>query len=60
LEHGIFLVRNYEKMRDRQALLLREEVTERENENKEDGGGSQSQKGDLEDSSTKSGPAVCV
>ncbi|XP_039536024.1 histone-lysine N-methyltransferase ASH1L-like isoform X1 [Pimephales promelas] len=54
LEHGIFLVRNYEKMRDRQALLLREEVTERENENKEDGGGSQSQKGDLEDSSTKS------
>jgi len=53
-------VRNYEKMRDRQALLLREEVTERENENKEDGGGSQSQKGDLEDSSTKSGPAVCV
>ncbi|KAK7157475.1 hypothetical protein R3I93_008842 [Phoxinus phoxinus] len=54
LEHGIFLVRNYEKMRDRQALLLREEVTERENENKEDGGSSQSQKGDLEDSSTKS------
>lgn len=60
LEHGIFLVRNYEKMRDRQALLLREEVTEREKENKEDGGSSQSQKGDLEDTSTKSGPAVCV
>ncbi|ROI36386.1 Histone-lysine N-methyltransferase ASH1L [Anabarilius grahami] len=54
LEHGIFLVRNYEKMRDRQALLLREEVTEREKENKEDGGSSQSQKGDLEDTSTKS------
>ncbi|XP_067258954.1 histone-lysine N-methyltransferase ASH1L-like isoform X3 [Chanodichthys erythropterus] len=55
LEHGIFLVRNYEKMRDRQALLLREEVTEQEKENKEDGGSSQSQKGDLEDTSTKSG-----
>uniref|UniRef100_A0A8C1UWI8 Bromo domain-containing protein n=1 Tax=Cyprinus carpio TaxID=7962 RepID=A0A8C1UWI8_CYPCA len=52
LEHGIFLVRNYEKMRDRQSLLLREEVTEREEENKEDGGNSQ--KGDLEDTSTKS------
>ncbi|XP_067305104.1 histone-lysine N-methyltransferase ASH1L-like isoform X2 [Pseudorasbora parva] len=57
LEHGIFLVRNYEKMRDRQALLLREEVTEGEKENK-DGRSCQSQKGDLEDSSTKSGPAV--
>ncbi|XP_058602021.1 histone-lysine N-methyltransferase ASH1L-like isoform X3 [Onychostoma macrolepis] len=62
LEHGIFLVRNYEKMRDRQALLLREEVTEREEENKEDRGSSQKgdQKGDLEDTSTKSGPAVCI
>ncbi|XP_043117570.1 histone-lysine N-methyltransferase ASH1L-like isoform X3 [Puntigrus tetrazona] len=57
LEHGIFLVRNYEKMRDRQALLLREEVTEREEENKEDRGSCQKgdQKGDLEDTSTKSG-----
>ncbi|XP_050986550.1 histone-lysine N-methyltransferase ASH1L isoform X2 [Labeo rohita] len=56
LEHGIFLVRNYEKMRDRQALLLREEVTEREEENKDDRGSSQKgdQKGDLEDTSTKS------
>uniref|UniRef100_A0A671MCG6 Histone-lysine N-methyltransferase ASH1L-like n=1 Tax=Sinocyclocheilus anshuiensis TaxID=1608454 RepID=A0A671MCG6_9TELE len=56
LEHGIFLVRNYEKMRDRQALLLREEVTELEEENKEDRGNSQKgdQKGDLEDTSTKS------
>ncbi len=62
LEHGIFLVRNYEKMRERQALLLREEVTEREEENKEDRGSSQKedQKGDLEDTSTKSGPAVCI
>ncbi|XP_073702768.1 histone-lysine N-methyltransferase ASH1L-like isoform X2 [Garra rufa] len=56
LEHGVFLVRNYEKMRDRQALLLREEVTEREEENKDDRGSSQKgdQKGDLEDTSTKS------
>ncbi|XP_016321907.1 histone-lysine N-methyltransferase ASH1L-like isoform X2 [Sinocyclocheilus anshuiensis] len=56
LEHGIFLVRNYEKMRDRQALLLREEVTEREEGNEEDRGSSQKgdQKGDLEDTSTKS------
>ncbi|XP_026140206.1 histone-lysine N-methyltransferase ASH1L-like isoform X2 [Carassius auratus] len=54
LEHGIFLVRNYEKMRDRQSLLLREEVTEREEENKDDGGNSQ--KGDLEDTSTKPVP----
>ncbi len=62
LEHSIFLVRNYEKMRDRQALLLREEVTEREEENKEDRGSSQKgdQKGDLEVTSTKSGPAVCI
>ncbi|XP_051576672.1 histone-lysine N-methyltransferase ASH1L-like isoform X3 [Myxocyprinus asiaticus] len=44
LEHGIFLVRNYEKMRERQALLLREGVREQEKENKEDGGSSQSQK----------------
>ncbi|KAK2903240.1 hypothetical protein Q8A67_007953 [Cirrhinus molitorella] len=56
LEHGVFLVRNYEKMRDRQALLLREEVTEREEENKDDRGSSQKgdQKGDLDDTSTKS------
>ncbi|XP_052003311.1 histone-lysine N-methyltransferase ASH1L-like isoform X2 [Xyrauchen texanus] len=47
LEHGIFLVRNYEKIRERQALLLREGVREREKENKKDGGRSQSHKGVL-------------
>ncbi|XP_052474733.1 histone-lysine N-methyltransferase ASH1L-like isoform X2 [Carassius gibelio] len=58
LDHGVFLVRNYEKMRDRQALLLREEVTEREEENKEDRGSSQEgdQRGDLEDTITKPAP----
>ncbi|XP_051574864.1 histone-lysine N-methyltransferase ASH1L-like isoform X3 [Myxocyprinus asiaticus] len=56
LEHGIFLVRNYEKIRERQALLLREGVREQEKENKKDGGRSQSHKGVLGvNTSTKSG-----
>ncbi|XP_036451885.1 histone-lysine N-methyltransferase ASH1L-like isoform X2 [Colossoma macropomum] len=43
MKHGVFLVRNYEKMRARQALLLlREEVREQEREEK---GSSQSEDG---------------
>ncbi|KAI4874817.1 hypothetical protein NFI96_023755 [Prochilodus magdalenae] len=38
MSHGVFLVRNYEKMRARQALLLlREELREREKEEKGSG-----------------------
>lgn len=51
LEHSIFLVRNYEKMRDRQGFLLREEMMEQENETRGDG---ERQKEDLEDTSSKS------
>ncbi|XP_056331602.1 histone-lysine N-methyltransferase ASH1L-like isoform X1 [Danio aesculapii] len=51
LEHGVFLVRNYEKMRDRQGFLLREEMVEPENESRGDG---EKQKEDLEDTSSKS------
>ncbi|XP_055065712.2 histone-lysine N-methyltransferase ASH1L isoform X2 [Misgurnus anguillicaudatus] len=57
LERCIFLVRNYEKMRERHAVLLREGGKERERENKE----SQCQTGVPEnDTSNKSGPAVCI
>ncbi|TRY59483.1 hypothetical protein DNTS_017876 [Danionella cerebrum] len=54
LEHCVFLVRNYEKMRDRQALLLGDEAMERETENGEDEGSGHKQPGDVEGASTKS------
>lgn len=44
-------------MRNRQGFLLREEMMEQENETRGDG---ERQKEDLEDTSSKSGPVVCV
>ncbi|XP_056618440.1 histone-lysine N-methyltransferase ASH1L-like isoform X2 [Triplophysa dalaica] len=52
LEHCIFLLRNYEKMRVRQAVLMREGVREREKENEESGGSNQCQTGVLEDNTS--------
>ncbi|XP_057195429.1 histone-lysine N-methyltransferase ASH1L-like isoform X2 [Triplophysa rosa] len=51
-EHCIFLLRNYEKMRVRQAVLLREGVREREKEKEESEGSNQCQTGGLEDNTS--------
>ncbi|XP_017570059.1 histone-lysine N-methyltransferase ASH1L isoform X1 [Pygocentrus nattereri] len=59
IKHGVFLVRNYEKMRARQALLLlREEVREQEKEEK--GSGQSEDGGDGEETSVQPGPGVCL
>lgn len=62
MKHGVFLVRNYEKMKARQAFLLREGAREQENEREEDKeSGQQSESTGLgEDPSIKSGLGVCV
>ncbi|KAM9488214.1 histone-lysine N-methyltransferase ASH1L-like isoform 2-T3 [Clarias gariepinus] len=55
MKHGIFLVRNYEKMKARQAYLLREGARQQENEKEEDKVSSQSEGRDLgEDPTIKS------
>ncbi|XP_058251113.1 histone-lysine N-methyltransferase ASH1L-like isoform X3 [Hemibagrus wyckioides] len=62
MKHGVFLVRNYEKMKARQAFLLREGAREQEKEKEEDkASGQQSEGRDLgEDPTIKSGLGVCV
>ncbi|XP_035386358.1 histone-lysine N-methyltransferase ASH1L-like isoform X6 [Electrophorus electricus] len=61
MKRGIFLVRNYEKMRLRRALLLREGVGEREREKGDDEGSSHSEDGLVdEDPTIKSGLGVCL
>lgn len=61
MKHGVFLVRNYEKMKARQAFLLREGEREQEKEKEEDKTSSQSEgRGLGEDPPIKSGLGVCV
>lgn len=61
MKHGVFLVRNYEKMKARQAFLLREGAREQEKEKDEDKARSQIEGRDLgEDPTIKSGLGVCV
>lgn len=62
MKHGVFLVRNYEKMKARQAFLLREGAREQEKEKEEDKtSGQQSEGTGLgEDPTNKSGLGVCV
>ncbi|XP_026854883.2 histone-lysine N-methyltransferase ASH1L-like isoform X2 [Electrophorus electricus] len=52
MKRGIFLVRNYEKMRLRRALLLREGVGEREREKGDDEGSSHSEDGLVDEDPT--------
>ncbi|XP_053482681.1 histone-lysine N-methyltransferase ASH1L isoform X8 [Ictalurus furcatus] len=55
MKHGVFLVRNYEKMKARQAFLLREGAREQEKEKDEDKARSQIEGRDLgEDPTIKS------
>lgn len=61
MKHGVFLVRNYEKMKARQAFLLREGAREQEKEEEDKSSGQQSEGRDLgEDPTIKSGLGVCV
>lgn len=61
MKHGVFLVRNYEKMKARQAFLLREGTREQEKEEEDKASGQQSEgRGLGEDPTIKSGLGVCV
>lgn len=62
MKHGVFLVRNYEKMKARQAFLLREGTSEQGKEMDEDkaSGHPSEHAGQGEDPSVKSGLGLCV